>query len=146
MKKFLNILFIFLFIIPSFFNIYKEVYAADMNLDIKIDPTYGIMQPNTNASQDNAGYKLSKQGGLNTITDMQTSIKNILNVVLGFAGTISLIFVIIGGVGIMFSNGDKTQYSKNIKLMTTGGIAFLIILLAYAISRLILGFITSIAG
>ncbi len=144
MKKFLNILFIFLFMISSCFIVYK-VYAADMNLDMKIN-SYGIIEDVNTSSGSGIGYEISKKGGLNTVTDLQTSIKNVLNIVLGFAATISLVFVIIGGINIVFSNGDKSKYTKNIQLMTTGAIAFLIVLLAYTISRFILGFITTIAG
>ena len=144
MKKFLNILFIFLFMISSCFIVYK-VYAADMNLDMKIN-SYGIIEDVNTSSGSGVGYDISKKGGLNTATDLQTSIKNVLNIVLGFAATISLVFVIIGGINIVFCNGDKSKYTKNIQLMTTGAIAFLIVLLAYTISRFILGFITTIAG
>ena len=123
--------------------------ARAIDLDIKVD-TKGVASPTNNSTSDSKkgtfGYILSNKGGLNVNTNAQTLLNTILQVIVGFAGVVSLGFVIYGGITIMFSaKGDKALYAKSAKIMITGGIAFLIVVLSYVITNFIMGYITFIS-
>lgn len=143
MKNLLKKLIVFFIVFFVAFAI-NNTCKADINLDMKVN-SYGLLEDSDNGTTYGIGYGISTVGGLNTNKDLQNTMQSILSIVLGFAGTISLIFVIIGGINIVTSNGNKEKYGKNMKLMLTGAVAFLIILFAYAVSRLILGFLGGIA-
>ena len=142
MKKFLKIFF-FVFIFLFNFNF---VFATDpeINLDMGIG-TDGVIKETTTdikgISKVTSGY-----GGLNTAKNLQDSLRTILNVILGIGGTISLGFIVVGGAKILFSGGKKADYAQSVKLMSTGAVAFLIIVFAYLITTFVLNFITTIAG
>lgn len=119
-------------------------YVNAINLDMKIN-SYGVLEGTTNSTYG-IGYGISKAGGLNMKKDLPTSLQTILTAILGFAGTISLGFIVVGGIKLMLSKGSKAEYEKNVKLMLTGGIAFLIVLFAYAITRIVLGLMGTITG
>lgn len=142
MKRILKYFFVFVAVI---FNFNTVCAATDMNFDIKIDDN-GIINADTDRA-NSVTYGLSGYGGLNTRVTAQGLLNTILQIILGFAGLISLGFVIYGGINITFNaKGDKNIYGKNLKIMITGGIAFLIVLLSYAITQFVLtylGFITS---
>lgn len=60
----------------------------------------------------------------NPNSDLSTVIKNILNAIIGVAGIVSVIYIIIGGVQYMTSSGDaaKTQKAKNTILYAVIGL------------------------
>jgi hypothetical protein len=127
--------FCFLFFVFCFTPI---VFANPMDLDLNIDKQGLINATNGGGITT----RTSENGGMTTEKDLPNIFKTIITVILGFAGTISLGFVVYAGIQIMMSNGDKIKYDKHIKLMLTGGIAFLIVLFAYLISRFVLSSIS----
>lgn len=143
MKKLFNIL-MTLFIFCSLFLGIKTIKGAGINLDMKLNG-YGLLEETGGASYG-IGYGISAKGGLNMKKNLQLTLQDVLNIVLGFAGTICLGFIVTGGVKLIFAKGSKKDYEDNFKLMATGAIAFLIILFAYAATRIILGFIGTITG
>lgn len=73
---------------------------------------------NTNAAADN---------------DLQTTLTNILNAIIGVAGLIAVIFIIIGGINYITSTGDPTKTKKAKDTILYALIGLIICALAFAI-------------
>lgn len=67
--------------------------------------------------------------------DLQKNITNILNAIIGIAGLVAVVFVVIGGIQYMTSTGDaaKVQKAKNTILYALIGLV--ICALAFAITN-----------
>jgi len=116
-----------------------------IDLEAKIDPKSGLIST-TNEKNDSISYGISDKGGLNTRNSAQGLLNMILQIILGFAGLVSFGFVVYGGITIMFNTkGDKAIYSKSVKIMITGAIAFLIVSLSYVVTNFVLNYVDFIA-
>jgi len=62
-----------------------------------------------------------------------------LNLLLGFSGTITMIFLIIGGYMLLTSGGNEEQAEKGKKILTNSLIGLVVILMAAAIVRIVAG-------
>jgi hypothetical protein len=71
--------------------------------------------------------------GAYTEDTMSTVIVSILNAVIGVAGIVAVIFIIIGGINYMTSGGDSTKVEKGKKTIIYALIGLVICALAFAI-------------
>lgn len=71
-------------------------------------------------------------------TDLQVTVKNILNVVFAMVGIIAVIMVIVGGVNFMTSQGDPEKIKRAKNTILYGIIGLIITLLAFAIVSFVL--------
>ena len=78
-------------------------------------------------------------------TTLGTFISGLLPYVYSFAGLALLVYLSLGGIGLMLSRGDPKAIEMAKAKITTALIGFIIIILAYAISKLVglvLGIVT----
>ena len=72
-------------------------------------------------------------------TSLQGTILNVLNVVFVIIGIVAVIVIIIGGVTYATSQGDPSKVTKGKKIMITGIVGLIIVILAFAIVDFVLG-------
>ena len=70
--------------------------------------------------------------------DVNTTIGNIINIVLGFLGVIAVIIVLFGGFKWMTAGGNDDKVGEAKKLLVAGVIGLAIIFSAYAITSFVL--------
>lgn len=70
--------------------------------------------------------------------DLQSTIGNIINVVLGFLGVIAVVIVLFGGFKWMTAGGNDEKVQEAKKLLIAGVIGLAIIFSAYAITSFVL--------
>lgn len=73
--------------------------------------------------------------------DVMGGINNIINWLIGGAGTIAIIFIMIGGVQYIISLGNPEQNQKAKTTLTYAVIGLILVLGAYAIIKLLLRFL-----
>ena len=66
--------------------------------------------------------------------DVKDMVKNIIQVILGFLGLISVIIILIGGFMWMTAGGNEERVGKGRKWIINGVIGLVIVLAAYAIA------------
>ncbi len=71
------------------------------------------------------------------ITDVNVLVKNIVNIVLGVAGMIAVLFVIIGGFRYVTSAGNEEQAEAGKKTLQNAIIGVVIIVLSFVIVNVI---------
>jgi hypothetical protein len=76
-------------------------------------------------------------GGLNGATTLSELILGIIMYMLLFAGSIAVIFVIIGGFQYVTSGGNEEQAEKGRKTLINAVIGIVIIVLAYVIINVV---------
>ena len=69
--------------------------------------------------------------------DLQSNIKDVINVVIGILGLVCVIVMIIGGINYMTSAGDAAKKGKDTILY--GLIGLVICVLAYALVNWVIG-------
>ena len=89
------------------------------------DAAFGI-----NSLADN-GLGLGKQ-------DLKKSIAGIINVILGFLGTLAVLIILLGGFKWMTSQGSSDKVDEAKKLIGEGVVGLVIIFAAYAIAAFVL--------
>lgn len=70
--------------------------------------------------------------------DLESTIGNIINVVLGFLGIVAVVIVLFGGFKWMTAGGNDEKVAEAKKLLVAGVIGLAIILSAYAITSFVL--------
>ena len=78
--------------------------------------------------------------------DIKTTAENIVNVVLGSLGLITVILIIYGGVVWMTAGGNEEKISKAKKIITSAIIGLVIILLAWSIFIFTLTTVDTVTG
>jgi len=71
--------------------------------------------------------------------DVKDMVKNIIQVILGFLGLISVIIILIGGFMWMTAGGNEERVTKGRKWIINGVIGLVIVLAAYAIASWAIG-------
>ena len=69
--------------------------------------------------------------------DIKTTIGNIIQIVLGFLGILTVLIILYGGFQWMTSGGNEDKISGAKKMISSGVIGLVIILAAYAIAGFI---------
>ena len=77
------------------------------------------------------GVKLGQQ-------DLKKSIAGIINVILGFLGTLAVLIILLGGFKWMTSQGSSDKVDEAKKLIGEGVVGLVIIFAAYAIAAFVL--------
>ena len=75
----------------------------------------------------------------NASDQLPTTITNILYTIIGIAGLVAVVFVIIGGVNYMTSSGDAGKLEKAKKTILYACIGLIICALAFAIVNWVIG-------
>ncbi len=84
------------------------------------------------------------QGGIDcSLTDLLDLIFNMINYLLGAAGTIALLFLVWGGLKMLLSGGNPEQVKEAKSTITNAIIGFVIILAAYIIINLLVSVLTN---
>lgn len=65
--------------------------------------------------------------------DLMQTVKNVLNTVIGLAGLIAVIFMVIGGILIITSGGDEEKSKKGKGYVTYGIVGLVIVIVAGAL-------------
>jgi hypothetical protein len=88
--------------------------------------------------ESSASAEIKEAAGCSGSGNLTTGITNILNAIIGVIGLVAVIFIIIGGVNYMTSNGDpqKTKKAKDTILYATIGL--IICALAFAIVNFVI--------
>lgn len=74
---------------------------------------------------------------------LETSVKNILNVIVGLLGLVAVIVIILGGISYMTSAGDPQKVKKAKDTILYGIIGLIICALAFVIVNFFIGAIAS---
>ena len=77
------------------------------------------------------------EGDVPTIYGLEAIVANILNIIIGLAGVVLLLMLIMGGFGYIASGGDKEKAAKAKNTLTYAILGLLVILGAWLIIRLI---------
>ena len=72
-------------------------------------------------------------------TDLKTTVKNVINVILYVVGLLAVVMVIIGGVQYTTSGGDSAAVTKAKNTILYGIVGLAIAILAYAIVNFVIG-------
>lgn len=75
--------------------------------------------------------------------DLESTIGNIINVVLGFLGIVAVVIVLLGGFKWMTAGGNDEKVAEAKKLLVAGVIGLAIILSAYAITSFVISSLIS---
>ncbi len=92
-----------------------------------------------NGSLKNTYNSSPAECNVNGSNTFATDFKNIINWIVGVAGLIAVVVVIIGGVTYMTSNGDPGKVKKGKDTILYGIIGLLICALAFAIVNFVIG-------
>lgn len=83
---------------------------------------------------------VANAAGCNNNTDaLPTAITNILSAIIGVAGLVSVVYIIIGGVQYMTSSGDASKTEKAKKTILYACIGLIICALAFVIVNFVIG-------
>ena len=97
-----------------------------------------------NVCNGNAPASVKKAAGCSgNKNELQKNITNILKAVIGAAGLVAVIFIVIGGVQYMTSAGDTSKVEKAKKTVLYALIGLIICALAFAIVNWVIGIIPS---
>lgn len=69
----------------------------------------------------------------NSNSDLPTVIQNILNAIIGVAGLISVVYIVVGGIQYMTSSGDSNKTEKAKKTILYALIGLIVCALSFAI-------------
>ncbi|MFA5048001.1 MAG: hypothetical protein WC516_03100 [Patescibacteria group bacterium] len=93
--------------------------------------------PTTFDGGTNYGLDQAGSWGLGT-NDLQSTIKNVINILLGLLGIIAVLIILYGGFMWMTAAGNEDKVEKAKKLIISGIIGIIIILCAYTIAQFVI--------
>lgn len=70
--------------------------------------------------------------------DLKTTISNIIRIILGFLGIITIIIILYGGLIWMTSFGNEDKIDQAKKLIGSGVVGLLLVLASYAIASFVI--------
>jgi Zn-dependent protease with chaperone function len=74
--------------------------------------------------------------------DVKTTIENIVRIIVGFLGIITIIIILAGGFKWMTSGGSEDKIGEAKKLISAGVVGLVVVLAAYAISSFVINSLT----
>ena len=74
--------------------------------------------------------------------DLKTTIANVIRIILGFLGFITIIIILYGGFVWMTSFGEEDKIDNAKKLISAGVIGLVIVLAAYSVSSFVINSLT----
>lgn len=101
-----------------------------------VSPAYAV-----DITQGDYGYisSANPDGTSTTKDSLMSTVKTIINVVLGIVGLIAVVMIIIGGISFITSQGDSAKVTKAKNTVLYGVIGLVVALLAFAIVNFVLG-------
>lgn len=69
--------------------------------------------------------------------DLKTTISNIIRIIVGFLGIITILIILAGGLKWMTSGGNEDKIAEAKKLIGAGVVGLVIVLAAYAIASFV---------
>lgn len=69
--------------------------------------------------------------------DLKTTIQNIIRIIVGFLGIITIIIILAGGFKWMTSGGSEDKIGEAKKLISAGVVGLVVVLAAYAIASFV---------
>ena len=82
-------------------------------------------------------------GGIAGSSDWKTLAVNIINILLYIAGTIAVVFVIIGGYLYVTSGGNEEQAEKGKKTLINAILGVVVIVLSYVVINVLVNLLTT---
>jgi TRAP-type C4-dicarboxylate transport system permease small subunit len=70
--------------------------------------------------------------------DLKTTIQNIVRIIVGFLGIITIIIILAGGFKWMTSGGNEDKIGEAKKLISAGVVGLVVVLAAYAIASFVI--------
>lgn len=99
-----------------------------------------LLMPTLVAAQDIYGLNVINAANLGlTARDPRETAVRIINVALGFLGIIAVVIVLYGGFMWMTAGGNEERITKAKQILTAGVIGLVIIIMAWAIARFVVG-------
>lgn len=80
---------------------------------------------------------ISQVYGTNTPTDIRSTIAMLIDIVLGFLGTIFIVLTIFAGFKYMTSGGNEEKAQEAMALLRNAVIGLIIVLAAWAVTRVV---------
>lgn len=74
--------------------------------------------------------------------DLKSTIENIIRIILGFLGIVTIIIILYGGFIWMSSFGEEDKIDQAKKLISAGVVGLVIVLAAYALSSFVINSLT----
>lgn len=75
--------------------------------------------------------------------DIKVTIQNIVRIIVGFLGIITIIIILAGGFKWMTSGGNEDKIGEAKKLISAGVVGLVVVLAAYAIANFVVASITT---
>ncbi len=69
--------------------------------------------------------------------DLKTTIQNVIRLILGFLGIVTILIILAGGFKWMTSFGDEGKIDEAKKLISAGVVGLVVVLAAYAIASFV---------
>ncbi len=80
--------------------------------------------------------------GLGT-QDIRTTISNVIKSFMGLLGVLAVVIVLLGGFKWMLSGGSEEKVAEAKKMIVSGAIGLIIIMMAFAIAQFVIGAIVN---
>lgn len=74
--------------------------------------------------------------------DVKETIENIIRIIVGFLGIITIIIILAGGFKWMTSGGNEDKIAEAKKLISAGVVGLVVVLAAYAIASFVVNSLT----
>ncbi len=104
-----------------------------------------IIVPAIALAQINTGLDYLSTTGLGT-RDVRSIVGSVINVIMGFLGTIAVVIVLLGGFKWMTAGGNEDKVGEAKQLIMQGVIGLAIVLAAYSIATfVVLGLLNATA-
>jgi len=75
--------------------------------------------------------------------DLKVTIQNIIRIIVGFLGIITIIIILAGGFKWMTSGGNEDKIGEAKKLISAGVVGLVVVLAAYAIANFVISSLQS---
>lgn len=75
--------------------------------------------------------------------DLKKTIQNIISIIVGFLGIITIIIILAGGFKWMTSGGNEDKIAESKKLISAGVVGLVVVLAAYAIASFVVSSLTA---
>jgi hypothetical protein len=75
--------------------------------------------------------------------DLKVTIENIIRIIVGFLGIITILIILMGGFKWMTSGGSEDKIGEAKKLISAGVVGLVVVLAAYAIASFVVNSLTT---
>ena len=129
----------------------KKITKIIVGLTVVMTAMIGAMVPVFAANDDdpfcgnNIPAEIRKEMGCENASEegLPKAVVNIINFVIGVGGLIAVVYIVIGGINYITSNGDAAKIAKAKNTILYALIGLLVAALAFAIVNFALGALTT---